>query len=311
MSVQKTLDQLKTILTEEQFEAFAGSVRDLVETRAQERVGVLLEEERQVFKAQLQSKAEEWLTLAMEEKEHEFKKLLEEARGEYDTRLVEEVKAIESRVLQTIDRVIEEEVDTALPSDIRNNAARAQVYGEIVQRTTSVLEESLGSGAINPSNHTAKIVEENKQLQSELLAMRGQLESATATGERLRVKLFIEHKTEHLPERERANIRAMYSGMSLKDVKAQIDNTFEVLEESRKASVRRPASVAGSDHDGDGDPAASGHQDSEVLVEEERQRNRKIGQHQAAAQVVEEQTDVLTTGAPNLLSAIDHLLDGE
>lgn len=310
MSVQKTLDQLKLILTEEQFSAFAGSIRDLIETRANERVATLLEEERVVFKAELQNKAKQWLTLAVEEKEHEFKKLLQEAKEDFDSRLVVEVQAIESRVLQTLDRVIEEEVDTALPADIRQNAARAQVFGEIVHRTTQVMEEGLGSGAINPGNYTNRVVEENKQLASELETIRGQLQEAQTRGERLQVKLFIEHKTEHLPDRERDNIRAMFRGMKFQDVKAQIDNTIEVLEESRKANVRRPASVAGSSHNvGDGNPADSGHQDSELLVEEENQRNMKKGKSNSAAQVVEEHTDVLTSGAPNLLSAIDSFLD--
>lgn len=308
MSMKKTLDQLKTILTEEQFSAFTSSIRELVETRADEKVQALLEEERVVFKAQLQAKAEEWLTLAVEEKEHNFKKLLQEAREEYDSRLVEEVKAIEARVIKTMDRVLEEEVDTALPNDIRLNAAKAQVYGEIVNRTIGVLEEQ--AIAINPNNAYYKVIEENKQLASELASVKDQVSTLASDKNRLQTRLFIEHKTSHLPDREREQVLALYKGASLEDVKARIEDTIEVLEESRRSAVRRPARVAGRDHQGDIHPGVSTkNQDAEKLLEEENQRNAARAKGVPEPEVAEEHRDILTTGAPNLLMAIDSFLD--
>lgn len=308
MSMKKTLDQLKTILTEEQFSAFTTSIHELIEIRADEKVQSLLEEERVVFKARLQTKAEEWLVLAVEEKEHSFKKLLQEARTDYDSRLVEEVKAIEARVINSMDRLLEEEVDTALPNDIRMNAAKAQVYGEIVNRTIGVLEEQ--AIAINPNNAYYKIIEENKQLNSELSLVKDRVSSLASDKNRLQTRLFIEHKTSHLPDREREQVTALYKGVRLEDVKARIEDTIEILEESRRSAVRRPVRVTGRDHQGDIHPGVSPkNQDAEELLEEETKRNGARTKGVPDQELTEEHRDILTTGASNLLMAIDSFLD--
>ena len=297
----KTLETLKTLLDGETYKAFKTRLNEVIERKVSARVAVIEEqknEEAKAFKIKIQRKAEDYTAKKTRELETTFNKVLEESKKQQKTELTNALLLMESKLVERLDRVLEESVNVNTPVEILEEAAKARHYGKVANAVAKVIEEQNISVDRSGSARIKQLEQEVSQVQGKLLEEQNARVSAETRSETLQRELLLESKTAGLEEGDRKAILKQFRGSSYETIHDQIDNSIELLQESRK-QLRRGRVAQQDTLVGDA-PSTASFSGGKKLIEEEVKHSNK-------APSARQEQEAVAMESP-LFNSIDNLL---
>lgn len=264
------IKDLEGILTPEQANAFSAKIDLLVEEKAEERANAILEEERVEMKAKLAKSAEEFVGVEVKKARDEFDSLLQEEKKNFETRLVEEIKVLEEKLIPTLDKVLEEQVNTVLPNDVQEKLALFEIYQPIIVGSQKLFEEHLAPLTADADAQISKLKNDVIQLNEELEVTINESESRSLELEKTKKLLLLEEKGVNLTESQKSRAFELFEESTFDMMKERIDSTVQMLEEQNGFHVSDPHN---ENKDSDMNPNATiedGGEDGKILEEEKK-----------------------------------------
>lgn len=297
----KTLEQLKSLLDGQSYKAFKTRLNEIIDQKVNERVSVIEEQKLEairVIKDKLQKKAEAFTAKKTRELESTFQAVLEEAKKSHKDELHQALILMESKLVDHLDRVLEESVNTNTPDSILEEAVKAQHYGKVAKAVASVIEEQNIVIDKSGSNRISELEKALSNLQGKLMEEQNAREHEHTRAETLQRELLLESKTSGLAEDDRKRILGQFRESSYEVIQEHIDKSIELLQESRKQE-RRGRVANNNTVIGDSSPSMT-MGGGKKLIEEEV-KNPKASP--APTQVIEEESQI-----PSVFDTIDNLL---
>lgn len=237
----KTLEQLKTLLDGGTYKAFKTRLNAIIDRKVNERVAVIEEQKLEairVIKDKLQKKAEQFTADKTRELETQFNAVLEESKKQMKDEMVQSLLLMESKLVSHLDRVLEESVNTNTPTDILEEAVKAQHYGKVAKAVASVIEEQNIVIDKSGSSRIQELEQMVSQLNGKLMEEQTARENISNRANSLQRELLLESKTSGLDEDGRKKILGQFRESSYEVIQEQIDKSIELLQESRKQERR-------------------------------------------------------------------------
>lgn len=296
----KIIDQLKSILNEDTYNAFKSQINDIINKKVEERVAVIEEQKLNSIRAvknKLQNKAEQYAMEKIRQMEIQFTSVLEESKKQLEKTTFEKIKEIENKLVSKLDTVLEESVYKNIPKDILEEAVKSKEYTKVTDAVKNIIEEhglSLDERGYKKIQILEKQISDLKNKLMEEQNARINIENRANT---LRKELLLETKTSGLDDDIKRKIIKQFRNASYEIIEEQIDKSIEIIEESMRR-VRRGQVVNNNNLIGDSSPNMQLTGGEKIIEEELFSRKEK----QKSSNDMDDMNDV------NLFTYIDDLM---
>lgn len=232
----KIYDSLKDVLSVEQLDEFKAEVQKSIDEK-------VLDET-----ARIEKKAEEYVELVVEEKTEsltqkaeEFIEIqLSEAKEDIIKEYDEKLEEMESTVVESLDRFLENEISEKISDELVEAVAIDEQLLPIVDGIKSLFENNYVSLDTEGHSMLAKITSEKEELEEKLSESIAEKMELSELAEKAATELLIKQKSEELSLAESEKVEGFFEGKSFDEVSEKIDNYIGLIQEEATAASAAP-----------------------------------------------------------------------
>ncbi len=225
-------ESLKDVLSAEQLDEFKSEVQNTIDEK------VLNETSR------IEKKAEEYVELVIEEKtesltvkaeeyiEIQLSEAREELVSEYDGKLEE----LESNVVESLDRFLDNEISEKISDELLESVAIDKQLLPLVNGIKDLFETNYVALDTEGSSMLATLQKENESLEEKLSESISEKMELSELAEKAATELLIKQKVDELTISESEKVETFFDGKSFDEVSEKIDNYIGLVTEESSVS---------------------------------------------------------------------------
>ncbi len=230
MNIEKIMEKLKEVLSEEDLTSIKDQVSQIINEEAKKRSDVLVEEKTK----EIQTATEKFI----EEAKEEFKK---ELTKDYDLKL----EQLEERLIADLDQLIDLEIKENISDELLTKIAINETLEPVINGIKKVFTDNHLELDIEGTGIVKKLQEEKTILEKQLsesiaekMTLNEEKTTLSNTLEKISVKSFITEKVEGLKDEQKERIVKMFESKSFKEVQDQIEGMIDlVIKEENEIKV--------------------------------------------------------------------------
>jgi hypothetical protein len=233
----KIYESLKDVLSPEQLAEFKAEVQQTIDEAVSEKLVSEI--------ARVEAKAEEYVGLVTEEKveeltvkAEEFVALqIEEAKVELIKEYDEKLEALESTVVESLDRFLDSEISEKISDELLESVAKQQALLPLVEGMKALFEQHYVAVDTDGTKVIAKLEEEKKQIEQRLSESIAEKMELSELAERAAIQLLIREKTEDLTIGQAEKVKMFFEGKNFDEVSGRVDGYITLISEETTAPV--------------------------------------------------------------------------
>lgn len=224
-------NKLKGVLSPEDLAAFKDEVESTIKTIVNEAIvkeQKLLEDKAEEYVnlkveskiSEIEDKAEEYVQMKLQEAK-------EELIQEYDAKLED----IESNVVESLDRFLNDEIAERISDSLLEDIAINKALLPLAEGMKKLLEDHYVEADTEGSSIISKLKQEKESLEEKLSDEIAEKLELSELAEKAAVELLIKDKTEDLTINESKKVKHFFEGKSFEEVSEKIDGYITIITE--------------------------------------------------------------------------------